>query len=221
MIIDLGVTDYEETYRIQREFVRRRKLGEIGDSVILTEHFPVFTIGRTGSEENLLVKKEDLKSGGIKVLRVDRGGDITFHGPGQLVIYPIIDLKNRDKDLHSYMRDAEETVIRFLRRYSISSGRINGKTGVWVSAEKIASIGIAASDWITYHGISININADLNFFSMINPCGMPGIKVTSLAKILGRNIAMDDLKAEAVSSFKAVFGIDNAEFSNHRHAAMA
>ncbi len=196
MILDLGVIDYEEAYRIQKDMVNRRKLGEIEDSIIVAEHPSVFTIGRTGNKANLLADEDSLKRNNIKVLRVDRGGDITFHGPGQVVLYPILDLKTRGRDIHLYLRDLEEAVIIALENYSVVAKRISGRTGIWVGGEKIASIGIAASNWITYHGLSLNVNVDLAFFSMIYPCGMRDIKATSLARILGRELAMAEVKED-------------------------
>ena len=205
MLIDLGLMYYEASYVVQKEFVRLRKLREIDDSLILAEHNSVFTIGRTGVIENLLKDEGYLADKGIKVIRIDRGGDITFHGPGQLVIYPIIDLKARGGDLHRYLRDLEQFVISLLKDYSISGERLSGKTGVWVGGNKIASIGIAASNWITYHGVSLNVNTDLNFFSMINPCGMKNVKMTSIAEVLKRKIDMAEVKEKAIAQFNRVF----------------
>ena len=205
MILDLGLIDYEDCYRKQKEFVRRRKLGKIEDSVIIAEHNAVFTIGRLGSADNLLVSPEFLERRGVKVLKVDRGGDITFHGPGQLVLYPIIDLKSGIKDLHRYLRNLEEVLIRYLDGYGVRGIRVAGKTGVWSKDEKIASIGIAASDWVTYHGAAININTDLNFFSMINPCGIKDIKMSSLAVILNKPVNIAEAKERLLFNFKSVF----------------
>jgi len=204
MIIDLGLIDYQKAYEIQKEYVKLRKLGEIGDSLLLSEHDAVFTIGRTGKKEHLLESEEALNECGIKVLETDRGGDITFHGPGQLAIYPIIDLRARGGDLHKYLRDLEEGIIYILKAYSLHGERAAGKTGVWVGGEKIASIGIAASNWITFHGAALNVNVDLDFFSMIYPCGMRGVAMTSVAKLLGRHVDMAELKGKAIDAFDAV-----------------
>lgn len=206
MILDLGLIDYAEALKIQREFVSRRRLNEISDSILIAEHGSVFTIGRSGSRKNLLVDEGILKKEGISVLDVDRGGDMTFHGPGQLVAYPIIDLKGRGKDLHNYLRELEEAAILFLEKYGIAGKRIKDATGVWVDNKKIASIGIAARDWITYHGLSININLDKKFFAMINPCGMKGIEVTSLKEILAKTIPMQEAKKLFMGEFDNVFG---------------
>ncbi len=208
MLIDLGLIDYEECYAIQKDIVRRRRSGEIGDTLILAEHNEVFTIGRAGCIDNLLIPDDMLLSNSLKVLRVDRGGDITFHGPGQLVAYPVIDLKNAGRDLHSYLRGLEEAAIRLLNDYGINAERVPGKTGVWVSGKKIASVGVGASNWVTFHGLSVNINCDLNFFSMINPCGMKDVEMTSLERLKGQKIRMGEVKANIVKYFKEIFDLD-------------
>lgn len=215
MILDLGLVDYEESYRIQKELVSKKKLGEIEDSVIIAEHPPVFTIGRTGRRENLLVSEEAIRKDNIKFLKVDRGGDITFHGPGQIVIYPIIDLKNRGKDLHRYLRDLEEVLIGFLKEYSVSGDRLKDRTGVWAGGRKIAFIGIAATDWITYHGLSLNIDVDLKYFSMIRPCGLKGVEVTALNKILNRDVNMFDAKARLLYHLHNIFRIREIDYAEH------
>ena len=220
MILDLGLVGYEECYRIQKDMVRRRRAGEIEDTIILAEHNEVFTIGRTGQMENVLIPNDMLFSSGLKVLKVDRGGDVTFHGPGQLVAYPIIDLRDAGKDLHSYLRDLEEAAIRFLNDYGVNAVRIKEKTGVWVSGKKIASVGVGASNWVTFHGISVNINCDLKFFSMINPCGMKDTEMTSLERIKGQEIRMADAKRCMIKHFKEILGIGDDERS-YEQAALA
>jgi len=211
MIIDLGLRDYEESYKIQKELVDKRRRGDIGDSLILAEHPPIFTIGRLGRIENLL------KNNGVQVLRVDRGGDITFHGPGQLILYPIINLKENGLGLHEYMRRLESAAIYFLRQYSVEAVRSEGRTGVWVGEKKIASIGIAASSWITYHGMSINLNVDLEYFSMINPCGMKDALVTSLERIIGRKISMQDAKEKLIRILNNVINFGGKNFAHVKH----
>ncbi|MDD5428587.1 MAG: lipoyl(octanoyl) transferase LipB [Candidatus Omnitrophica bacterium] len=208
MILDLGLIDYEECYRIQKDLVRKRRLGEIEDSLIIAEHNEVFTIGRVGDENNVLVPNDMLFAGSLKVLRVDRGGDVTFHGPGQIVAYPVISLKDPARDLHSYLRDLEEAAIRFLGDYAVCAERIKGKTGVWVSGRKIASVGIGASNWVTFHGLSVNVNCDLSFFSMINPCGMDDVEMASLARIKGQPIKMDEAKRRLLTHLKDILGLD-------------
>ena len=219
MLFDLGRIDYEECYKFQKDLVRRRRLGEIDNSIIFAEHNEVFTIGRMGEMENVLIPNDVLLSSGLKVLRVDRGGDITFHGPGQLVAYPIINLKDTGRDLHGYLRDLEEVAIRFLNEYGVSAGRIEGKTGVWVDGKKIASVGVGASNWVTFHGMSVNINCSLKFFSMINPCGMNDVEMTSLERIKGQEIRMADAKKSMIKHFKEIFGFDD-EYS-YQQAALA
>lgn len=213
MMIDLGLIDYERAYRAQKELVARRKSGEVCDSVIFAEHYPVFTMGRAGRASSLLVDKSVLEAYGIKVLAVDRGGDMTFHGPGQLVVYPVIDLTAHGRDLHRYLRVLEEVVIRSMAKYSISADRRTGNTGAWVSGRKIASIGVAAANWITYHGVSVNVNVDLGFFSMIRPCGMDDIETTSMARILQKDVELDDVKRSIFSALKALLDLkDDHQF---------
>lgn len=221
MILDIGLIDYSDALKLQQELVAKRRSGQITDSILILEHPPVFTIGRSGSRNNLLADEGSLAGKGIKVLDVDRGGDITFHSPGQLVSYPIINLKNRNKDLHAYLRDLEEAAISFLKKYAVTGTRIKGATGVWVEGRKIASIGVAAKDWITYHGLSININNDLGFFSMMNTCGMKNIEVTSLKNILGRQISMYEARKKLLGELSSLFGLENMEYINERCSAMA
>lgn len=214
MIIDLGLTDYEECYRTQREMAARRRLGEIEDTLILAEHNSVFTVGRMGTRKNLLVDTDYLQQRGIKVLNVDRGGDITFHGPGQLLIYPIIELKDKWRDLHKYMRSLEDVAIKFLERYSLQPGRMPGLTGVWVSRKKVVSIGIGVTNWVTYHGLSVNIKPDLGFFDMIYPCGLRGVKMASLESLTGKDISMEEAKSNILSDFEKVFNYGKIYFSS-------
>lgn len=211
MILELGITDYEESRKTQTAMVHRRILGEIGDSLIITEHRPVFTIGRSGGRESLLSREEDLIERGIRVVDVDRGGNITFHGPGQIVLYPIVDLNGRGRDLHRYMRDLESVAIRFLRRYGLDAETIPEKTGVWVSGRKIASIGVGVRHWVAFHGMSINIDVDLSYFNMIHPCGMKDVSVTSLSNELGAEIGASSttgvIKECFVEIFKSIGGL--------------
>lgn len=220
MIIDLGLIDYEEACAVQKELIGQRKGGAIGDSVIFAEHRAVFTIGRTGRRENLLEDETVLNSNGIKVVTTDRGGDITFHGPGQLVVYPIIDLRPRGRDIHRYLRDIEEVAIRYLREYGIFAQRHAGRTGVWVAGRKMASIGIGVSGWVTFHGLSLNVDCDLNFFKMIHPCGMKAVEMTSLAAILKRSVSMKSAKADICPHLCHIFGVREDEYSR-RHIQTA
>jgi len=200
MILDLGLIEYEEAYSLQRKMVSKRKLGEINDTIVLCVHPSVFTIGRTGKFENLLSN-----SAGLNVIRVDRGGDITYHGPGQIVAYPILDLKKLGLNLHSYIRLLELTAISFLDEYGIIGGRKAGLTGVWVGDKKIASIGVSASSWISFHGMSINLNTELEYFAMINPCGIRGCAATSLNQLLNKEVDESQSKNMLVRAFEREF----------------
>lgn len=206
-LVDLGITDYKSAYQFQKETLRRRQFGEIKDILILTEHNPVFTIGRRGSRSNILVGNDVLEAYKIRVYEIDRGGDITYHGPGQIVVYPVLDLKQYKKDIRWYLRNLEAVIINFLDKCNIKGERKNNVTGVWVEQEKIASIGIGVSKWISYHGFSLNICPELEYFSMINSCGLVGGKVTSLSKILNKSVTIADIKDIIIGSFEEIFGV--------------
>jgi lipoic acid synthetase/lipoyl(octanoyl) transferase len=209
MIIDIGLTDYEAAYVFQKELVSKRKLGRIRDSLIITEHRAVFTMGRQGRERDLVIGRDRLEARGLSVIDVDRGGGVTFHGPGQLILYPVVDLRMRNSDMHRYLRDLESVAICFLNGYGIMADRIQGRTGVWVGGAKIASIGVGASSWVTYHGMSLNVDVDLSFFSMINTCGMTDIQVTSLSGVLGSNVSMCKAKDNLIACFKRIFSVED------------
>ncbi|MEE8360486.1 MAG: lipoyl(octanoyl) transferase LipB [Candidatus Omnitrophota bacterium] len=207
-IIDLGISEYREAYNVQREILRKRLSGIIDDTVIITEHKPVFTISRLGSKENLLATSDEIKDKGIELIEIDRGGDITFHGPGQLVMYPIIDLKGYSRDIHEYIRRLEEVVIDFLLVYDIKGFRVPGASGVWVGKNlKIASVGISIKRWTTYHGISVNVNIPLHYFDMIVPCGLKRCKAVSIASLLKKPADIQAAKSRLTDSFKKVFRI--------------
>ena len=163
-IVNIGLKDYQETYKIQKELVKKRHEGKIPDTLILVEHPPVFTIGRSGSRKNIHVSLGKLKEEGIKIYEIDRGGDITYHGPGQIVGYPIIDLRKYGRDIHLYLRTLEKVLIKLLQDFSIEAGRIKGMTGVWVNDKKIASIGIGVSKWVTYHGFCLKCKSQHGTF---------------------------------------------------------
>ncbi len=205
-VIDLGLIDYKKAYKAQWEFLINRQLNEISDALILLEHPHVYTIGRLGSKSNLLINQRELKKRKIFVYEADRGGDITYHGPGQLVVYPIINLKLLNLRIIDYLRKLEESVIRFLECFGVTSERKKGLTGVWIRDKKIASIGIGVKKWVTYHGISININSDLDYFNLINPCGIRKLRMTSLASVLDARIDMYFAKRTFIESFMEVFG---------------
>ncbi|MFC1808001.1 lipoyl(octanoyl) transferase LipB [Candidatus Omnitrophota bacterium] len=213
-LIDLGLTRYDQAYTFQKSCLEEVKFGSVDGVLILTEHKPVFTFGRFAKPENLLVSEDFLKEEGVDLANVERGGDITFHGPGQLVVYPIINLAKHKKDIHKFMRDLEEVVMRTLQDFSIKSFRIKGRTGVWTKKGKIASLGIAASRWITYHGLALNVSTDLKYFGMINPCGFKDINVTSVKDILGSIEDADSLKEKFMSHFCDIFNINIAQLQN-------
>jgi lipoate-protein ligase B len=172
------------------------------------EHPPTITIGRGARDSNILVSEESLKKRSVQVCEAERGGDVTFHGPGQQVIYPIIDLEQRGRDLHRFLRDLEEVVINFLGFYSINGERIQGKTGVWVNDKKICAIGIAVKRWVSYHGLALNLCTDLSYFNLINPCGLPSSTVTSLESLTGIQVDRSRVFFELINSLESVFQVD-------------
>ena len=182
-VVRLGRMGYEEALEYQREVARQRITGAIPEDVlILVEHPPVVTLGRSSKEKNLISSPAFLASKGVELFEVERGGDVTFHGPGQLVGYPIIDLKRHRQDLHWYLRSVEEALIRTLGEYGIAGERSTGFTGVWTNGRKIASIGVHARDWVTWHGFALNVTTDLSYFDFIVPCGISGVEMTSISK---------------------------------------
>ncbi|MDD5045050.1 MAG: lipoyl(octanoyl) transferase LipB [Candidatus Omnitrophica bacterium] len=204
-IFDLGLTRYRETLAIQKDVWQKVKNGALPSSIIVCQHYPVITLGRNAKRENILAEIGQIQKQGIEIIEVDRGGDVTYHGPGQLVFYPIFDLKVFGQDIHLFLRKLEEVVISYLKDYGISSHRLNNLTGVWVENKKIASIGISIRNWITYHGLSINIQHDcLNNFKFIRPCGMD-IQTTSLEDALGRKNDMEQAKRNLINRFRQVY----------------
>jgi len=216
-ILDLGFISYSKAYKIQKDILEKRKKGVTPDTLIIAEHPSVFTIGRTGSYENLLVDSDVLKHKKVKVHEVDRGGDITYHGPGQIVLYPIINIKDYALDIRKYIRNLERVIIEFLSEFGIEGRRVVGSSGVWAKDKKIGFLGIGVSKWIAFHGISININTDLSFFSMIRSCGIKGIEVTSLARILDRKIRLDESKKTIITKFNSVFRMKTQLMEQSEH----
>jgi len=201
----LGSIGYQDAYHMQRKLFRERLNGRIPDTLLLLEHPPTITIGKSGKLENILVSREQLAQKGISLVFIDRGGDVTYHGPGQLVGYPIFDLRERGRDAHRYIRNLEEAIIRTLNGFSIKSGRDHGHAGVWVADDEIAAIGLSLSKWITMHGFALNVNTDLSLFSLINPCGFTNRSATSISRLLGRVIPMDEVKEQLLAHFAEVF----------------
>jgi lipoyl(octanoyl) transferase len=204
-VVELGRTEYQQCWELQQRLFRLRLEGEIPDLLLLTEHQPVFTIGKSGAEKHLLASDEELKADGVPFVRNDRGGDITYHGPGQLVGYPILDLHNYYLDLHRYLRDLEEVIIRSLEVFGLVGERIPGLTGVWIGNKKICAIGVKSSRWVTMHGFALNINTKLSYFEKIIPCGIAEKGVTSMQQLLRREIEVTRVQQTIREQFGEVF----------------
>jgi lipoyl(octanoyl) transferase len=199
--LDWGRTGYADAFRRQEELVVRRLAGETGDTLVFTEHNPVFTLGlRLGAEQNLLWNAAELARRGIEVVQTNRGGDITYHGPGQVVGYPIVNLGPRP-DLHAYLRFVEQVLINTAGTLGLAAGRREGKTGIWLGPRKLAAIGIAVKKWTTYHGFALNVNTDLAAFDGIVPCGITDGTVTSLARELGCPVDEAEVKRVLAAEF--------------------
>jgi lipoate-protein ligase B len=208
-VVHLGSIPYAEALEFQREVARARISGRIPqDVLVLQEHPPVVTLGRTAKAAHLLSSAERLRERGVELFDVERGGDVTFHGPGQLVGYPIIDLKRHTRDLHWYLRQVEEALIRALGEHGIPAERSPGYTGVWTRGRKIASIGVHARDWVTWHGFALNVSVDLSYFDLMVPCGIDGVVMTSVAKELESNaVSMGAVEDAVVRAFGEVFSL--------------
>jgi lipoyl(octanoyl) transferase len=219
-VVGLGRTAYADALALQRAAARARISGAIPqDLLLLVEHPPVVTLGRTAKAQNLVAAPDYLRSRGVELFEVERGGDVTFHGPGQLVGYPIIDLKRHRQDLHWYLRQVEEALIRVIGEYRIGGERSAGYTGVWTrgaataqphAPRKIASIGVHARDWVTWHGFALNVSTDLSYFDLIVPCGISGVDMTSMSRELGTPVASAGVEAAAARAFAHVFGLTAA-----------
>jgi lipoate-protein ligase B len=203
----LGLVDYQDALRLQAEKVAQRKAGTLPDTLLLLEHPHVFTLGRNAKHEHVLASHEWLEAHRIEVFETDRGGDITYHGPGQLVGYPILDLTAHRRDLIWYMRSLEEVLIGVAADLGVRAGRLAGAPGVWVENEKLAAMGVHVSRWVTSHGFALNVNTDLGHFEKIVPCGLRGKGVTSLAKLLGKTVRMETVRGLVVEHFARVFGL--------------
>lgn len=202
----LGRIPYGEALELQASLVSRRRAGDIPDTLLLLEHPHVITLGTSAHRDNILIDEEQGRLLGIDVFDTGRGGDVTYHGPGQLVGYPIFDLKPDRCDLHRYVRDLEEVLIRALASFDIEAGRKEGLTGAWVADEKIAAIGVrVSSGWITSHGFALNVSTDLSFFDSIVPCGITQFGVTSIERVLKRTVSMDAVCEAIETAFSEVF----------------
>jgi lipoic acid synthetase len=205
VVLELGLIEYQEAHHLQRILHQQRVEGKIPDVLLLLEHPPTVTIGKSGALDNVLVSRERLTQEGMSLFFTDRGGDVTYHGPGQLVGYPIVDLRQRGKDLHSYVKKLEEVILRTLRDFSIDGDRDERHPGVWVKEEEIAAIGLSLRRWVSMHGFALNINIDLEHFSFINPCGFSDRRATSMSEILGSLVPMRDAANSLISHFREVF----------------
>lgn len=190
--IDIGSKGFATSYEIQKKYLNEVKDGN-ENITIFVEHTNVFTIGRDGSEKNILVNRDTLREKKIDVLNIDRGGDVTYHGPGQIVCYPIVNLR-KSRDIHKYVRDLEDLLIITLRDFGINAGIDKDFPGVWVLNNKIAAIGIGVSHWVTYHGFALNVNTDLSYFDMIIPCGIKDRGVTSMERELNKSLDINEVK---------------------------
>ncbi|MDG6899246.1 MAG: lipoyl(octanoyl) transferase LipB [Nitrososphaerota archaeon] len=203
-LFDLGTVEYGPVLEFQKRLAARRAKGKIPDSLILVEHPHVVTLGRKTSPDNF-------KPQSIPVFQVERGGDATYHGPGQLVGYPVFLLN--DHDVRRHVRSIEEAIIRSAAAYGVDGGRLEGHPGVWVRGKKLASIGVAVADWVSYHGFALNVNTDLSYFDLIRPCGLDPSTMTSMQKILGGPLPFEEVKARFIKEYSAVTGM---EFSRQR-----
>ena len=201
----LGVVDYADALARQEALVSRRKANEGDDTLLLLQHPHVITLGRSAKRANIVVDDNNREGCGVELFETGRGGDVTYHGPGQLVGYPILNLAPDRCDVRRYVRDLEEVLIRTAADYGIEAGRSPGLTGVWVGDEKLAAIGVRISRWVTMHGFALNVGTDLDYFRLIVPCGIADRGVTSLEKILGREVAVEDVVQKVAAHFGNVF----------------
>lgn len=209
----LGVVPYGDALVLQRELVERRKAGGIPDQLLLLQHPPVITLGvkTRNDRSHVLANEQALSTRGVEVFESGRGGDVTFHGPGQIVGYPILDLRPGRSDVHRYVRDLEEVLIRTLHTFGVTADRTPGLTGVWVGRDKVAAIGVRIARWVTSHGFALNVNTDLSHFDLIVPCGIPDRGVTSLQRLVGQTVELDRVEDRIVAAFAEVFNVELSE----------
>jgi lipoate-protein ligase B len=207
-IIDLGLVDYEKIWDLQHQLWSRRVEEELPDLLLILEHPHVITLGRRGNRSHLIAASEVLEALEIPIFHVERGGDVTYHGPGQIVVYPILNLKEYGYRIVRYVDQLEEVILHVLRDFGIEGRRDILNRGVWVEGEKIASVGVAIRRWVSFHGFALNYGTDLTYFDLINPCGLEGNKMTSMAKILGKRISREELIKRISFHFKQTFERD-------------
>jgi len=204
---DLGRIPYDAAWSLQKRLHAARVADELGDTLLFCEHMPVITMGKSGKSHNLLVSKEDLRRRGVEYFEVERGGDLTYHGPGQLVGYPIFKLP-RLREVQAFVRKMEEAVIQALATYQLSGERRADHAGVFVRGSKIASIGAAVRGGVTFHGFALDVSTDLSMFDLINPCGLPAIPVTSIARECGRRVALAEAKPRVREALGTVYDVE-------------
>jgi lipoyl(octanoyl) transferase len=204
----LGLTPYADAHALQERLVDARKEEHIGDTLLLLEHPKVVTLGRAAKAHNVLRSEDELRADGYDLFATGRGGDVTFHGPGQLVGYPIIDLKPDRQDVRRYVSDLEETMIRVCADHDLAAGRVAGRNGTWIGARKVGAVGVRISRWITMHGFALNVNTDLAQFDAIVPCGIADAGVTSLSRELGRELSLRDVETRAAGHLAALLGAE-------------
>ncbi len=205
VVYDLGMVDYHQGLLLQEKLLNLRKSGAISDVLLLLQHPSVFTIGHSGIVENIIVSKETLVREGIPVFHTNRGGDVTYHGPGQLVGYPILNLRENHLGVPEYVGNLEEVVIRTLADFGIGGQRVSGRRGVWVGEEKVSALGLRISGKVSLHGFALNVNTNLKYFTYIIPCGIAGVSITSLSKLLGREVEIGEIQENLLRHFSQVF----------------
>ena len=218
-VLQLGRIEYDVAYSIQEKILEKRIRKEIPDTLILLEHEPVFTIGRSGKPDNVLITEEIRSKENIALFNVDRGGDVTYHGPGQIVGYPIFDLNGHGKDVHRFLRSLEDVIIDVLSGYGLEASRVSGFTGVWVGRSKIASIGIGVRKWVSFHGFSLNVAPDMRHFSFINPCGLGDVRMTSMKELLGYGVPVEGVRQKIIDSFGKIFRME-CQLSEVNHGVL-
>jgi lipoate-protein ligase B len=213
LLVDLQTREYNETWQLQHKLVELRARARLPDILLLVEHPHVITMGKSAKPENILSKT-------VPIFEVERGGDVTYHGYGQLVGYPILDLSSRGRDIRDYLRKLERMLIETLAHFGITARRVEGRTGVWVGQRKIASIGVAVRSWITFHGFALNVSTDLSYFATINPCGYDSAIMTSMTEQLGRQVSISEVKGPLTRIFESVFDTRLETTSEEKLAAL-
>jgi lipoyl(octanoyl) transferase len=206
VVYRLGRIDYAEAHALQERLLEARIRNETPDTLLILEHDPVITLGSGARQEHVLRGREELAARGIQVVSTGRGGDVTYHGPGQLVLYPIIDLRPGERDVRRYIWNLEEVMIRVAAAYRLAAERCSGLTGVWVSGRKLGAVGVRIRRWVTMHGLAFNVNTDLDGFDLIVPCGLRGREVTSLQRELGRALDMGEVAERCAETFTVLYG---------------